>query len=91
MRYVPVLAALLALVGCASMPQPLATGGPPELIRVPVPTYVPIPSEMTQRCRWVDTAPPSEVFSVSAGRKTCLQRYEKQLQAVERVQGQPAP
>lgn len=90
MRY---LAALLSLTvaGCTSMPEADLRMAPPELIRVPVPTYVPIPSEMTQRCRWVDTAPPSQVFSVSAGRKTCLQRYEKQLQAVERVQGQPAP
>lgn len=82
---------LLALTGCASNGSVMPRALPPELIRVPVPTYVPIPDTMTARCAWVDEAPPSEVFRVAAGRKTCLRQYETQLRAIERVTGQAVP
>lgn len=90
MRRLAALAVSVTLAACASAPAPVRPS-PPTLLRVPVPTYVPIPPAMTARCTWKADAPPSEVFLVSAGRKACLQRYELQLQAIERVQGQPAP
>ncbi|MEN5117493.1 hypothetical protein ABE488_09195 [Luteimonas sp. TWI662] len=63
----------------------------PEVIRVPVATYVPIPDEMTAACRWTREAPPSEVFDVAEGRRRCLVRYESQFRAIKGVQGRPMP
>lgn len=80
------LLALPLLLG-ACTPAVQYRASPPELIRVPVTSYVPIPGEMTRRCEWVKDAPPSQVFSVSAGRRTCLMQYEQQFRAIERVQG----
>lgn len=63
----------------------------PAVIKVPVATYVPIDAALTKRCRWVRDGKPSEVFEVSNGRKRCLLQYEAQLDAIDQVQGKPAP
>lgn len=63
----------------------------PEVIRVPVPTYVPIDAELTARCQWRKSAPLEVMPSVARERKKCLQFYEANLGAIERVQGKPVP
>lgn len=79
---------LLALAGCASTP-PASTA--PEVIRVPVRIYVPIPDALTASCPWARDAAPSQVFERAAERRRCLEQYEGQLKAVRGVQGRPVP
>lgn len=87
MRYAIVLSGLVLLLGgCANVP-PMPS--PPEIIRIPVTTYVPIPPKLTAKCRWTDRAPPSDVFVVAAGRRACLLQYEAQLKAIDAVEGTP--
>ncbi len=84
------IVSVLALSGCqSSLPKPNPPA--PALIKVPVATYVPIDAALTKRCSWVRDGKPSDVFDVSNGRKRCLERYEAQFDAIEQVQGKPAP
>lgn len=88
------LLAILAmgLTACATAPAPAPNPPAPEVIEVPVKIYVPIPAELTARCRWVRAGElPSEVFTVSDGRKTCLLRYEERIETIEQIQGKPVP
>ncbi|HEL3804504.1 TPA: hypothetical protein UMT99_000567 [Stenotrophomonas maltophilia] len=81
-------AALLA----ACQPAPTKPNLPPAaVITVPVATYVPIDPQLRKRCKWVKEAAPSAVFDVSNGRKRCLLQYEAQFDAIDQVQGKPAP
>ncbi|WP_277381609.1 hypothetical protein [Stenotrophomonas maltophilia] len=64
---------------------------PAAILKVPVPTYVPIDVKLRLRCKWVKEAAPSAVFEVSNGRKRCLDQYEAQFDAIEQVQGKPIP
>lgn len=83
---------LVLLAGCRrdDVREP-APAPAPEVIRVPVATFVPIPDEMTAPCRWTREAPPSEVFDVAEGRRRCLIRYESQFKAIKGIQGRPVP
>ncbi|WP_422507146.1 hypothetical protein [Stenotrophomonas sp. GZD-301] len=81
-------AALLA--ACRSAPAPL-NPPPPALIEMPVLVYVPIDADLRRRCQWEQEGMPSQVFSVSNGRKRCLQQYEAQLDGIDQVQGKPVP
>lgn len=89
----PVLAlAMLALAACSHTPGPVPNPPAPRVIEVPVRIYVPIPPELTARCRWVRSGVlPSAAFEVLEGRKACLIRYEERLKAIEEIQGKPVP
>lgn len=64
---------------------------PSGVVEVPVEVFVPISGELTARCRWRETAPLEVMPSVARERKKCLQQYEGQFDAIERVQGRPVP
>lgn len=84
------IAAVLALGACQSAP-PKSNPPAPDVIKVPVVTYVPIDAALTRRCSWVRAGKPSAVFEVSNGRKRCLDQYEAQLETIEKIQGRPIP
>lgn len=63
----------------------------PDLVEVPVATFVPISEELTARCRWRDTAPLEEMPAVANERKRCLRFYEANLGAISKIQGKPVP
>ncbi len=84
------LATAALLTACRSAPAPL-NPPPPTFIEVPVAVYVPIDAELRRRCSWEREGKPSEVFSVSNGRKRCLLQYEAQFEGIDQVQGKPAP
>jgi len=88
-RLILILAAL-ALCGCQAS-QPKLNPSAPQVISVPVATFVPIDPALTKRCSWVRAGKPSTVFEVSNGRKRCLDAYEAQFEAIEQVQGKPVP
>lgn len=91
MRALLILAAM-TLVGCKAAPEPKANPPAPTVIELPVATYVPIDAALTKRCQWVrDDAKPSQVFEVSAGRRSCLLKYEAQFDGIKRVEGKPVP
>ena len=89
MRRITITAAFF-LTACAGQP-PKVNPPATAVVRVAVATYVPIDSALTKRCVWSRDGEPSEVFSVSNGRKRCLLQYEAQLDGVEQVQGKPVP
>jgi len=84
------LSAALMLGGCQSAPSK-PNPPAPDVIEVPVATYVPIDAALTKRCSWIRAGKPSAVFEVSNGRKRCLDQYEAHFDAIEQVQGKPAP
>jgi len=88
MRYVPILLALLMLTGCPGTVRP--TPPPPAVLEVPVRTYVPIDRALTKRCAWERNGKLVDMPVVARGRKTCLEKYEAQFDAIERQQGSPA-
>ncbi|HHA2690810.1 TPA: hypothetical protein ACOEPG_002788 [Stenotrophomonas maltophilia] len=89
MRVIVVATAAL-LAACQAAPTK-PNPPPAAVITVPVATYVPIDTQLRKRCKWVREAPPSAVFDVSNGRKRCLLQYEAQFDAIDQVQGKPAP
>lgn len=77
---------MVLLVGCKTTPkEPTITL--PEVIRVPVKTYVPVPDALLKLCSWRSEGLPSEVFELSNERKQCLLRYEKQLETIRKIEG----
>lgn len=89
MRFLMIVSVLM-LGACQSAP-PKPNPPAPDLIEVPVATYVPIDTALTKRCSWVRAGKPSAVFEVSNGRKRCLDQYEAQFDTIEQVQGKPVP
>lgn len=89
MRFLLIVSVLM-LGACQSAP-PKPNPPAPDLIEVPVATYVPIDAALTKRCSWVRAGKPSAVFEVTNGRKRCLDQYEAQFDAIEQVEGKPAP
>lgn len=63
----------------------------PEVVEVPVVSYVPIDPDLTARCKWRKSAPQTEIHSVARERKGCLEFYEANIGAISRVQGKPVP
>lgn len=90
MRMMLIALMLLGLAACGSAPRK-ENAPAPDVVQVPVATFVPISGGLTQRCAWPVAGKPSEVFAVANGRKRCLLQYEAQLDAIERVQGKPVP
>lgn len=81
---------LLAACGRQAVKPDIPTT-PDSVVEVPVEVYVPIDPELTARCQWQETAPLEVMPSVARERKKCLQFYEGNLDAIQRVQGKPVP
>lgn len=64
---------------------------PAGIVEVPVQVFVPIDPDLTAKCEWRETAPLEVMPSVARERKKCLQFYESNLDAIQRVQGKPVP
>ena len=77
---------LVLLVGCTTTREEPKTPLP-EIIQVPVRTYVPVPEKLLELCTWRPEGLPSEVFELSNERKKCLIRYEKQIETIRKIQG----
>lgn len=91
MRTFTILAAMLALAACDRAVRP--TPPPPEaptVLKLRERTYVPIDKALTKRCPWVRDGELVDMPAVARGRKTCLEKYEAQFDAIERAQGSPA-
>lgn len=88
-RALILLSCMALLTACTGNVKPVPV--PAKLIEVPVPVYVPIDARLTKPCGWVRQAKPSKVFEVAEGRKRCLELYEINFRAIDKVQGQPVP
>lgn len=89
MRYA-IAAACLALAACGPT-KPDRPPLPPEVVEVPVQTYVPVPDEYLQPCRWRKTAPLEAMPQVAAERKKCLLDYEADREAIRKIRGKSVP
>lgn len=89
MRVLTLLSCLALLTACTGNVKRVPV--PATLIEVPVPVYVPIDKALTKPCTWVRQGKPSQVFEVAEGRKRCLDLYEINLRAIDKVQGLPVP
>lgn len=78
---------LLVLAGCQSAPEarPFVQ---PEIIRVPVKTYVPLPAELTKPCPVpaIKGRKVGDVVQASNARKVALDRCNAQLKAILELQ-----
>ena len=83
--------ALLVLAGCKSAGATQPDVPVSTVIEVPVKVYVPIEANLTKRCPWPLGAKPSQAVEVAKKRRECLEAYERQLDAIGKVQGQPVP
>jgi hypothetical protein len=81
------LIATLLMGACNNARQP----APPRVIEKPVKVYVEIDATLTARCDWRKDALPSESIEIAKERRSCLERYERQFDAIENVEGQAAP
>lgn len=82
----------LILAACARQAtKPEIPTTPDSIVEVPVQVYVPIDDGLLARCQWRASAPLEVMPSVARERKKCLQQYEGQLDAIERVRGKPVP
>lgn len=90
MRLLTALACLL-LAACGGK-HVLRPAPPAKVITVYVPTYVPIPEELTAPCDWVKDADPALVFLAAHSRRKCLEeQYEPNLREIRGIQGTPVP
>lgn len=78
------LLAMLALVGCKSAGPAVAPA--PQIIRVPVTTYVPVPDKLTKPCP-IARGDLDEVVIVARKRKAALEKCNGQLDAIRAIQG----
>lgn len=81
---------LLAACGRQAIKPDIPTT-PAGVVEVPVQVFVPIDQDLTAKCEWRETAPLEVMPSVARERKKCLQFYESNLDAIQRVQGKPVP
>lgn len=88
MRILAILALALLLVGCQKSVKPTPQAA--TVIEKPVKVYVPIPDALRARCGWPKSGKPSEAIEVARKRKECLQFYERNLDGIDKVQGQAA-
>lgn len=89
MRRDLVLSALtLALAGCASAPARIV---PPDVVRVPVTRYVPIPASLTTPCPIAEpkALTVGQAVSVARERKRALEVCNAQLDQIRAQQGTP--
>ena len=78
------LAALL-LAGCNSTPKAIPM---PQVVRVPVTQYVPVPAELTKRCPVAELADRTveSVVEAANARKLALEQCNRQLDEIEGLQ-----
>ena len=88
MRYLIVIAIVL-LAGCKEAP--VKTLPPAEVVKVYVPTYVPIDKKLTARCSWPKGKKLLDVVEVAKARRVCLEKYELHFDAIDDIQGKPVP
>lgn len=89
------LLCLLLVLGTSAC-GPVKEAPPPAVpattvVEVPVKVYVPIDKKYTKRCAWVADGAIDDIFEVARGRKACLERYEINHDAIDRIQGTPVP
>lgn len=89
MRRLILIAAIMA-ASCGKT-APTKPGLPAQVIKVYVPTYVPIPKSLTKRCAWPKGKSLLDVIEVAKARRVCNETYERQLDAVDAIQGAPVP
>lgn len=80
---------LAALAGCATQ-EPKVTV--PRVVETVVPTYVPIPAELTQRCpiSLPRNKTVGEAVRVARARRAALAKCNAQLKAIREIQGKAA-
>lgn len=89
----PILAALCAaflLAGCG--PKPSDVKPAPDVVKVPVPTYVPIPASMTARCRVPKLAESNgDLTDLAHAFVAAFEKCNVKLDTIGKVQGSPVP
>lgn len=86
------IVSVLMLAACKTAPvahKPVEPGL--KVVEKPVKVYVSIGKELTKRCPWKRNIKPSESMAGSKERGDCAEQYERQLGAIEQVQGKPVP
>lgn len=81
----------LCLAACTTAPVKAPPVPPPTIIEVPVKVYVPIDAKLRARCAWKRDVLPSQSMAAARERGNCAEQYERQLDAIGKVQGQPVP
>lgn len=79
----------LLLAACARDAVRPADPPLPLLVEVPVPHYVPIPDFLLRPCTWRRTAPLEVLPAVARERRSCLEQYEADREAIRKVRGGP--
>lgn len=90
MRLILLAFVVLALTGCpggrVKPTLPAAT-----VIEKPVKVFVPISDDLLAKCPWPKSAKPSEALEIARKRRQCLEQYERNLDAIGKVRGNPVP
>ena len=60
-----------------------------ETVEVIKKEYVPIHADLSKRCAWTKGVKPSKALTELVIRKGCLEQYERQFDAIEKIQGKP--
>ncbi|WP_425492436.1 Rz1-like lysis system protein LysC [Luteibacter aegosomaticola] len=83
-RAVWLLIILAFLAGCDTSVKPVPV---PQVVRVQVPVYVPVPAELTQDCPIAEAASlqVEEVVRIANARKVALQNCNVQMQAIRNL------
>lgn len=83
-RYPLAVAGLLALVGCQSTPAPVVV---PEVVKVVVREYVPVPEELTRPCAVAELEDRTveSVVEAANARKVSLEQCNEQLRRIREL------
>lgn len=86
-RYSVAVVALLALAGCKSTPEPVVV---PEVVKVIVREYVPVPEELTRPCPVAELADRivESVVEVANARRVSLEQCNEQLRRIRELAGE---
>lgn len=85
------IASVLMLAACKTAPGSHKPVEPSlKVVEKPAQVYVAIDKELTKRCPWKRKIKPSESLAGAKERGDCLDQYERQLGAIEQVQGRAA-
>lgn len=86
-RYSVAVVALLALAGCKSTPEPVVV---PEVVKVIVREYVPVPEELTRPCPVAELADRTveSVVEVANARRVSLEQCNEQLRRIRELAGE---
>lgn len=85
------VAVVLVLAACRTLPEAQKPVAPSmKVVAKPVPVYISIDKDLTKRCPWKRKIKPSESLAGAKERGDCLEQYERQLGAIEQIQGKAA-